>query len=135
MTTVKMLTKNNFVPFFEMGQNWEFLVSRKISFGTFDSRWLPLKENYLKDFLNVIDDIEFDLPFKKGLHGHFCVSQWSQTFTKSHSTLIFLNKLEIFNIWQVKGGFFSESTDAFVISCKAWTYYFPELKNLNFREF
>ena len=49
--------------------------------------------------------------------------------------LIFRNKFEALNIWQVKGGFFSESTDAFVISSKAQTFYFTELENLNFWEF
>ena len=39
--------------------------------------------------------------------------------------------IEIFD----KGGFFSESINAFVISSNTWTFYFPELKNLNFWDF
>jgi hypothetical protein len=31
-----------------------------------------------------------------------------------------------------KGGFFPESTDAFIISSNTRTFYFPELENLNF---
>jgi hypothetical protein len=34
-----------------------------------------------------------------------------------------------------KGGFFSESPDAFVISSHKWTFYFSELENLNFWKF
>ena len=34
-----------------------------------------------------------------------------------------------------EGSFFSESTDVFVISANAWTFYLPELKNVNFWEF
>ena len=30
-------------------------------------------------------------------------------------------------IMGAKGGFFSESADAFVISSSTWTFYFPEL--------
>ena len=34
-----------------------------------------------------------------------------------------------FQVVVIEGGFFSESTDAFVISSDTWTFYFPELEN------
>ena len=59
----------------------------------------------------------------------FLISRFLFPKLRVHETF---SQVFIYPRLKVKGTFFSESTDAFVISSNMRTFYFPELENFDF---